>query len=143
VVTTCGKYDRGPGWTAVNTAGCLRLMQMCVGGASGDSWDATKHAYRRGQRPPSYSFMTARHPDVLDSLDNVMAAAVHLRGKVGGRAIPSSTPSLTRAVRLLRRLLRRHRRQLRRRRPRARPHLVTPGRRGHPADIPATRRTAR
>ena len=33
--------------------------------------------------------MTARHPDVLDSFDNVMAAAVHLRGKVGGRPIPN------------------------------------------------------
>ena len=32
--------------------------------------------------------MTAQHPDVLDSFDNVMAAAVHLRGKVGGRPIP-------------------------------------------------------
>src|SRR5439155_22859074 len=63
-------------------------MQMCVGGAGGDSWDATKYAYRRGQRPARYSFMTSRHPDVLDSFDNVMAAAVHLRGKVGGRPIP-------------------------------------------------------
>ena len=68
-------------------AGCVGLMQMCVGGVGGDSWSATKYAYRKGQRPPRYSFMTARHPDVLDSFDNVMAAAVHLRGKVGGRPI--------------------------------------------------------
>ena len=81
-------FGTGPGWRTVNSAGCVGLMQMCVGGAGGDSWDATKYAYRRGQRPASYSFMTDRHPDVLDSFDNVMAAAVHLRGKVGGRPIP-------------------------------------------------------
>ena len=81
-------FGTGPGWRAVNRAGCIGLMQMCVGGAGGDSWDATKDAYRRGQRPASYSFMTARHPDILDSFDNVMAAAVHLRGKVGGQPIP-------------------------------------------------------
>src|SRR6266511_4197991 len=63
-------------------------MQMCVGGRGGDSWDATKYAYRHGQRPASYGFKTERHPDVLDSFDNVMAAAMHLRGKVGGRPIP-------------------------------------------------------
>ena len=81
-------FGTGPGWRAVNRAGCIGLMQMCVGGAGGDSWDATKDAYRRGQRPASYSFMTARHPDILDSFDNVMAAAVHLRGKVDGQPIP-------------------------------------------------------
>jgi len=81
-------FGTGPGWQTVNSAGCVGLMQMCVGGAGGDSWSATKYAYRRGQRPASYSFKTDRHPDVLDSFDNVMAAAVHLRGKVGGRAIP-------------------------------------------------------
>jgi hypothetical protein len=77
-----------PGWRTVNSAGCVGLMQMCVGGRGGDSWSATKEAYRRGRRPSSYSFMTERHPDVLDSFDNVMAAAVHLRGKVGGQPIP-------------------------------------------------------
>ena len=82
-------FGTGPAWQTVNSAGCVGLMQMCVGGAGGDSWDATKYAYRRGQRPASYSFMTSRHPDVLDSFDNVMAAAVHLRGKVGGRPIPN------------------------------------------------------
>jgi len=80
-------FGTGAGWRTVNGAGCVGLMQMCVGGAGGDSWGATKYAYRRGRRPPRYSFMTARHPDVLDSFDNVMAAAVHLRGKVGGRPI--------------------------------------------------------
>jgi murein DD-endopeptidase MepM/ murein hydrolase activator NlpD len=82
-------FGTGPGWRTINSAGCVGLMQMCVGGRGGDSWSATKYAYRRGQRPPVYSFMTARHPDVLDSFDNVMAAAVHLRGKVGGRPIPN------------------------------------------------------
>src|SRR5215210_7970424 len=81
-------FGTGPGWRTVNGAGCVGLMQMCVGGAGGDSWSPTRHAFRKGQRPPHYSFMTARHPDVLDSFDNVMAAAVHLRGKVGGRPIP-------------------------------------------------------
>jgi murein DD-endopeptidase MepM/ murein hydrolase activator NlpD len=81
-------FGTGPGWRTVNSAGCVGLMQMCVGGGGGDSWDATKYAYRRGRRPASYSFKTDRHPDVLDSFDNVMAAAVHLRGKVGGRPIP-------------------------------------------------------
>jgi murein DD-endopeptidase MepM/ murein hydrolase activator NlpD len=82
-------FGRGPGWRTVNSAGCVGLMQMCVGGRGGDSWGATKHAYRRGQRPATYSFRTERHPDVLDSFDNVMAAAVHLRGKVGGQPIPN------------------------------------------------------
>ena len=81
-------FGTGPDWRTVNGSGCVGLMQMCVGGAGGDSWSATKYAYRRGQRPARYSFMTDRHPDVLDSFDNVMAAAVHLRGKVGGRPIP-------------------------------------------------------
>lgn len=81
-------FGTASGWQAVNGAGCIGLMQMCVGGAGGDSWDAAKDAYRRGRRPASYSFKTEHHPDVLDSFDTVMAAAVHLRGKVGGRTIP-------------------------------------------------------
>lgn len=81
-------FGTASGWQTVNSAGCIGLMQMCVDGAGGDSWDATKDAYRRGRRPASYSFSTTRHPDVLDSFDNVMAAAVHLRGKVGGQSIP-------------------------------------------------------
>ncbi len=65
-------------------------MQMCVGGRGGDSWGADQERLppRRSDRL-SYSFTTDRHPDVLDSFDNVMAAAVHLRGKVGGRPIPN------------------------------------------------------
>lgn len=80
-------FGTGAGWDTVNSAGCVGLMQMCVGGAGGDSWTPTKNAYRRGNRPSTYSFTTAHHPDVLDSFDNVMAAAVHLRGKVGNRPI--------------------------------------------------------
>src|SRR4051794_20993785 len=82
-------FGTGPGWRTVNSAGCVGLMQMCIGGAGGDSWDATKSAFRRGIRPADYSFKTDRHPDVLDSFDNVMAAAVHLRGKVGGQPVPN------------------------------------------------------
>lgn len=82
-------FGTGPVWRTVNSSGCVGLMQMCVGGAGGDSWGATKDAYRRGERPADYSFKTDRHPDVLDSFDNVMAAAVHLRGKVGGRPVPA------------------------------------------------------
>lgn len=81
-------FGTGPGWRTVNSSGCVGLMQMCVGGAGGDSWTPTKYAYRRGHRPESYDFATDRHPEVLDSFDNVMAAAVHLRGKVGNRPIP-------------------------------------------------------
>jgi murein DD-endopeptidase MepM/ murein hydrolase activator NlpD len=82
------KFGTYPGWRTVNHAGCIGLMQMCIGGAGGDSWGPTKNAYRRGRRPARYSFNTAQHPDVLDSFDNVMAAAVHLRGKVAGQPIP-------------------------------------------------------
>jgi hypothetical protein len=81
-------FGAGPAWRTVNSAGCVGLMQMCVGGRGGDSWGATKYAYRRGQRPAGYSFRTDRHPDVLDSFDNVMAAAVLLRGKIGDHPIP-------------------------------------------------------
>src|SRR5437867_5706656 len=48
-------FGTGPGWQTVNSAGCVGLMQMCVGGRGGDSWDATKYAYRRGERPANYS----------------------------------------------------------------------------------------
>jgi murein DD-endopeptidase MepM/ murein hydrolase activator NlpD len=77
-----------PGWRSVNTSGCVGLMQICVGGAGGDSWTPSKDAYQRGHRPASYAFQTTDHPNILDSFDSVMAAAVHLRGKVGGRPIP-------------------------------------------------------
>src|SRR4051812_47195512 len=80
-------FGTGAGWRVVNGAGCIGLMQICVGGRGGNSWAATRYAYRRGQRPARYRFMTRRHPDVLDSFDAVMAAAVLLRGKVGGRPI--------------------------------------------------------
>lgn len=91
-------FGTGPGWRTVNGSGCVGLMQMCVGGEGGDSWSTTRYAYRRGRRPARYSFMTDRHPDVLDSFDNVMAAAVHLRGKVGGRPLPHLDDTAYRAL---------------------------------------------
>src|SRR3954464_7074447 len=78
-------FGTGPGWRAVNRAGCIGLMQICVGGRGGNSWATTQDAYQRGQRPARYSFMTRRHPDVLDAFDAVMAAAVLLRVKLGGQ----------------------------------------------------------
>lgn len=81
-------FGTGVAWRVVNGSGCIGLMQMCVGGAGGDSWTPAKSAYRKGTRPTAYAFKTDRHPDVLDSFDNVMAATVHLRGKVGDRPIP-------------------------------------------------------
>src|SRR3954451_1007782 len=81
-------FGTGAAWRTTNRAGCVGLMQLCVGGRGGNSWAATRYAYRRGHRPASYSFMTRRHPDVLDSFDAVMAAAVWLRGKAGGQPIP-------------------------------------------------------
>ncbi len=81
-------FGNGSAWRVVNGSGCVGLMQMCVGGAGGDSWTPAKYSYRRGTRPAVYAFRTDRHPDVLDSFDNVMAATVHLRGKVGDRPLP-------------------------------------------------------
>ncbi len=81
-------FGSGTAWRVVNGSGCIGLMQMCVGGAGGDSWTPAMNSYRRGTRPATYAFKTDRHPDVLDSFDNVMAATVHLRGKVGDRPIP-------------------------------------------------------
>src|SRR3954470_3421866 len=54
-------FGTGPGWRMTNSAGCVGLMQLCVGGRGGDSWAATRYAYRRGHRPASYRFMTRRH----------------------------------------------------------------------------------
>ncbi|MBJ7329172.1 MAG: M23 family metallopeptidase [Solirubrobacteraceae bacterium] len=81
-------FGSGSAWRTVNGSGCVGLMQMCVGGAGGDSWTPAKNAYRRGNRPSDYAFRTATHPEILDSFDNVMAATVHLRGKVGDQPIP-------------------------------------------------------
>src|SRR4051812_7545580 len=78
-------FGAGPGWRTINSAGCVGLMQLCVGGRGGDSWAPPRYAYGRGPRPASSRFMPRRHPDVLDAFDAVMAAAVWLRGKVGGQ----------------------------------------------------------
>lgn len=82
-----GNY--APAWQ-VNYAGCVGLMQICVGGMGGNTWGepAVRYAYRKGRRPVRYPFSTPNHPNVLDAFDNVMGAAVHLRSKVGGVPIP-------------------------------------------------------
>lgn len=95
-------FGTGAGWSTVNYAGCVGFMQTCVGGAGGDSWDSTvtltahprmtlaeRFAYRLGTRPASYPLQTQSHPSYNDPFDAVMAAAVEIRGKVGGRPIPS------------------------------------------------------
>lgn len=95
-------FGTGGSWTQVNSAGCVGFMQICIGGAGGDTWDETVHlisgpqqsvvvkdAYRLGQRPASYPLQTSGHPSYNDPFDAVMAAAVVLRDKVGGRPIPS------------------------------------------------------
>lgn len=86
----------------VNSSGCAGFIQIGLGGACGDTWDsavtltASPHAtivvhsaYTLGVRPSSYTGETATHPNYNDAFDAVMAAAVVLRGKVGGRPIPS------------------------------------------------------
>ncbi len=85
-----------------NSADCVGFVQLCLGGAGGDSWDSTvtlvgpdagsvvvKDAYRAAARPSNYPFQTSSHPDFTDTWDNLMGAAVFLRGKVGGRPIPN------------------------------------------------------
>lgn len=95
-------FGTGGAWAQVNSAGCVGFMQICVGGQGGDSWDervtltsnphatiTVKDAYRYGERPTSYPLQTGAHPSYNDPFDAVMAAAVVLRGKVGGRPIPN------------------------------------------------------
>jgi hypothetical protein len=85
-----------------NSADCVGFVQLCIGGAGGDSWDSSvtlvgpdagsvvvKDAYRAAARPASYPYETTSHPDITDTWDNLMGAAVFLRGKVGGHAIPN------------------------------------------------------
>ena len=85
-----------------NSSGCVGFMQTCIGGAGGDSWDSTvaltdhptltlpeRFAFRYGNRPSVYPLMSAAHPDYNDAFDAVMAGAVELRGKNGGRPIPN------------------------------------------------------
>ena len=95
-------FGTGPGWTQPNVDDCAGFMQICVGGRGGDTWDETvtltgspsativvKDAYRYGQRPSSYPLETPDHPSYNDPYDAVTAAAVVLRGKVGGGPIPN------------------------------------------------------
>jgi murein DD-endopeptidase MepM/ murein hydrolase activator NlpD len=95
-------FGLGLAWRQTNSAGCIGLMQIGIGGACGNTWDSTVHltaptpiarvavkdAYRYGRRPNDYAFSATDHPALLDSFDQVMAAAVHLRAKVSGQAIP-------------------------------------------------------
>jgi hypothetical protein len=94
-------FGSGQSWLTPNSAGCVGFMQTCVGGAGGDSWDSTvaltahprltlpeRFAYRLAARPSGYPLETSSHPSYNDPYDAVMAAAVELRGKVGGRPIP-------------------------------------------------------
>jgi hypothetical protein len=84
----------------VNSSGCAGFMQLGVGGACGDTWDArvtltahpsmtvvVKNAYKLGKRPANYPGKKAGHPNVNDPFDAVMAAAAWLRHKVGGKPI--------------------------------------------------------
>lgn len=95
-------FGSGDAWTQVNSAGCVGFMQICVGGQGGDTWDervsltanpratvVVKDAFRFGERPSGYPDESSTHPSYDDPFDAVMAAAVVLRGKVGGRPIPN------------------------------------------------------
>jgi hypothetical protein len=92
----------GTDWMSPNSADCVGFMQICIGGQGGDTWDESetltghprativvKNAYRYGTRPSGYPDATSHHPSYNDPFDAVMAAAVVLRGKVGGRPIPN------------------------------------------------------
>jgi hypothetical protein len=92
----------GTDWMTPNSADCVGFMQICIGGQGGDTWDETetltghphatigvKNAYRNGPRPSGYPDQSSTHPSYNDPFDAVMAAAVVLRGKVGGRPIPN------------------------------------------------------
>lgn len=86
----------------VNSSGCAGFMQMGLGGACGDSWDSSvaltadpaatvvaRNAYQLGTRPSGYPGETSAHPSYNDPFDAVMAGAVWLRSKVGGKPIPN------------------------------------------------------
>jgi len=95
-------FGTGAGWSAPNSAGCVGFIQLCIGGAGGDSWDSpitltgpgagtvlVRDAFKHGPRPASYPLQTANHPNYDDAFDATMGAAIFLRGKIGGRPIPN------------------------------------------------------
>jgi hypothetical protein len=104
-------FGTGAGWQTPNSAGCAGFMQICVGGQGGDTWDQTealtaqpratirvKDAYTYGQRPSGYPLQTSAHPSYDDPFDATIAAAVVLRGKVGGVPIPNLDNTAYRAA---------------------------------------------
>ena len=104
-------FGTGTGWQAPNSAGCAGFMQICVGGQGGDTWDETetltaqpratitvKDAYTYGERPSGYPLETSTHPSYDDPFDATIAAAVVLRGKVGGVPIPTLDNTAYRAA---------------------------------------------
>ena len=107
--STMGQH---PTWREVNASGCVGFMQMCVGGAGGNSWGSrvtltkpsptasviAKNAHSFGVRPIAYPFKTSVHPDTGDPFDGIMAGAVWLRAKHGGRSIPNLNADAYRAL---------------------------------------------
>lgn len=99
-------FGAGSAWRIANGSGCVGFMQICVGGAGGDTWDtpqpltqprpagassllAPRGAYRYGgPRPAPYPLETPDHPNYDDPFDAVTGGAVVLRGKLAGRSIP-------------------------------------------------------
>lgn len=76
----------------VNGSGCAGPMQISTvpGSPCGCLWCETnvRDAYKAGTRPDDYPGERQPHPSIYDNFDAIMAAAVVLRGKVGGRPIP-------------------------------------------------------
>ncbi|MCW2953200.1 MAG: hypothetical protein JWQ48_2370 [Conexibacter sp.] len=85
-------FSGAPDTFSVNSSGCAGPMQISSvpGSACGCEWcqASVRDAYRRGERPDVYPDEHSPHPSVYDTFDAIMGAAVVLRGKVGGRAIP-------------------------------------------------------
>jgi hypothetical protein len=85
-------FSQFAGTYTVNGSGCAGPMQISVtpGSACGCLWceASVKNAFRAGERPEQYPGQRSPHPSVYDNFDAIMAAAVILRGKVGGRPIP-------------------------------------------------------
>jgi hypothetical protein len=68
---------------------CYGPFQLNLTDGPPSTWDTVKDAYRKAPRPPSYHHPATPHPSVYDSFDAAMAAALLLRRKVGGRALPA------------------------------------------------------
>lgn len=101
----------GASWKTPNAAGCVGFMQMCIGGAGGNSWGSTvnlvggpvksvkmSEAWRLGERPANYPLQTPDHGNYNDPFDATMAGALWLRGKIGGKKIPKIDDTARRAL---------------------------------------------